>query len=149
MKHTNHSRKALRKTKKNAKIWKSYKKKYRKQNIDRNKIEVIENVMNQILGEEIEPDVDLNNNEKTKYSTSQETVRAVVEGICKLAPSPLSFYCMYRDHKETKNRDSLSDMETTIKDFREGLKVLEEKQQQLNELYETIKRCKEKIAKLT
>ncbi|PKY41194.1 hypothetical protein RhiirA4_395650, partial [Rhizophagus irregularis] len=55
---------------------------------------------------------------------------------------------MYRDHKETKNRDSLSDMETTIKDFREGLKVLEEKQQQLNELYETIKRCKEKIAKL-
>ncbi|PKC68840.1 hypothetical protein RhiirA1_440354 [Rhizophagus irregularis] len=122
---------------------------YRKQNIDRNKIEVIENVMNQILGEEIEPDVDLNNNEKTKYSTSQETVRAVVEGICKLAPSPLSFYCMYRDHKETKNRDSLSDMEMTIKDFREGLKVLEEKQQQLNELYETIKRCEEKIAKLT
>ncbi|CAB4383933.1 unnamed protein product [Rhizophagus irregularis] len=56
--------------------------------------------------------------------------------------------CMYRDHKETKDRDSLSDMETTIKDFREGLKVLEEKQQQLNELYETIKRCKEKIAKL-
>lgn len=122
---------------------------YRKQNIDRNKIEVIENVMNQILGKEIEPDVDLNKNEKTKYSTSQQTARATIEGICKLVPSPLSFYCMYRDHEEIKNRNSLSDMETTIKDFREGLKVLEEKQQQLNELYETIKRCKEEIAKLT
>ncbi|PKK59407.1 hypothetical protein RhiirC2_794882 [Rhizophagus irregularis] len=67
---------------------------YGKQNIDRNKIEVIENVMNQILEEEIELDVDLNNNEKTKYSTNQEIVKAVVEGICKLAPSPLLFYSL-------------------------------------------------------
>ncbi|CAB4383929.1 unnamed protein product [Rhizophagus irregularis] len=114
MKHTNYLKKVLRKTKKNAKIFleilqeelrnliNKFKdihpcfmiSEYGKQNIDRNKIEVIENVMNQILEEEIELDVDLNNNEKTKYSTNQEIVKAVVEGICKLAPSPLLFYSL-------------------------------------------------------
>jgi ABC-type dipeptide/oligopeptide/nickel transport system ATPase subunit len=125
---------------------------YRKQNIDKKRIEVIENVMNQILGKEIEPDMNLEKTEKkteeAKHSTSFKTARATLESIGKLVPSPLSFYCMYRDHRETENRDSLSDMEMAIKECKEGLKVLEEKQQQFSEVYEIVKQCNEEIAKL-
>ena len=86
---------------------------------------------------------------KTEHSTSKKAVRATLETICKLMPSPLSFYCMYRDHKEVESHDSLNDMETTIENLRKELKVLEEKQQLLNKLYEKINQCKEEIAKLS
>ncbi|GET04831.1 hypothetical protein GLOIN_2v1719482 [Rhizophagus clarus] len=92
---------------------------YRKQNIDRKKIEVIENIMEQILGKEIEPGVNPGKNDKA-HSTGIKIVGATIEGVCKLVPSPLSFYCMYRDHKETKNRDSLRDMETIIEIVEKG-----------------------------
>jgi ABC-type dipeptide/oligopeptide/nickel transport system ATPase subunit len=122
---------------------------YRKQNINKKRIEVIENVMNQVLKKEVETDVKLENNERTEYSTNLKAVRTTLETICKIVPSPLSFYCMYRDYKEVENRDSLSDMETAINNWRGGLKVLEENQQLLNKVYEKIKQCKEEIAILS
>ncbi|CAG8484412.1 4531_t:CDS:2, partial [Racocetra persica] len=116
---------------------------YREQNIDSKKIGAIKNVMKKILGEEIDANMSLEADEKTEHSTGLKALRAAVEAFCKLVPSPLSFYCVYRDHKEVEGRTSLEDMEKAIKNWEENLTVLKEKEQLLNIEYEKISWCKE------
>ncbi|CAG8532640.1 5986_t:CDS:1, partial [Cetraspora pellucida] len=109
---------------------------YAEQNIDRKKIDVIKNVLKKILGEEIETGVSLKSDEKIEHSTGLKAVRAAIEAFCKLVPSPLSFYCIYRDHKEIDDRTSLKDMEKIIENWRKEVEDLKEKEQQLNKEYE-------------
>ncbi|KAF0411929.1 GTPase imap family member 7-like [Gigaspora margarita] len=121
---------------------------YRKHDIDREKIEVAKDVLNKIWGEEIKSDINLKTDAKIKHSTGLKAVRAAVEAFCKLVPSPLSFYCIYRDHKEVESRTSVEDMEKAIKNWKEGLKAFKEKEQLLNLEYEKITSCKEEISNL-
>ncbi|CAG8727873.1 1770_t:CDS:1 [Racocetra fulgida] len=121
---------------------------YVEQNIDRKKIGVIKNVLKKILGEEINASINLENEENVEHSTGLKAVRATVEAFCKLVPSPLSFYFIYRDHREIDGRSSLRDMEKTINKWRDELEDLKGKELQLNIEYEKIGWCKEEIAKL-
>ncbi|CAG8465946.1 4703_t:CDS:2 [Acaulospora colombiana] len=94
---------------------------YRKKNVDRKRIEIIENVLKRILGEEIEIDMSLTSDEKLN---------------------------ILLDHKEVESRTSLVDMEKVIKNWGEELEALRGKEKLLYDEYEKIKWCKEEMAKL-
>ncbi|CAG8618727.1 12076_t:CDS:1 [Acaulospora morrowiae] len=121
--------------------------KYKKQKIDRKKIVTIKNVLERMTCEEIEMDVNLRI-EEASHSTSFKIGRAALEAICKLVPSPISIYFIYRDLKEVNQRTSLSDMENTIKNWKEELEALKEKEQLLVKEYQNILSCKKEMAKL-
>ncbi|CAG8454980.1 4126_t:CDS:1 [Acaulospora morrowiae] len=63
--------------------------KYKKQKINRKKIDVIKNVLEKMTGEEIETDVTLRKVEEASHSSGLKAGRAALEAICKLVPSPL------------------------------------------------------------
>ncbi|CAG8732566.1 4672_t:CDS:2, partial [Racocetra persica] len=105
---------------------------YKKQYIDRKKIEVINDVLIKLWGEKIKDDISLESDERIKHSTCQKAIRAVVEAVFKVIPSPLPIYCIYRDRCEIESRTSLKDMEKAINNWREELEGLKEKDQQLN-----------------
>ncbi|CAG8638076.1 11677_t:CDS:1, partial [Dentiscutata heterogama] len=121
---------------------------YRKHEIDRKKIDAVKEVLKKIWGEEIKADLSLKIDTEIKHSTGLKTVRAAVEAFCKIVPSPLSFYCIYRDRMEAESRTSVEDMETAIKKWKEGLIDLKEKEQPLNIEYEKISWCKVEMSKL-
>ncbi|CAI2182377.1 19047_t:CDS:1 [Funneliformis geosporum] len=122
---------------------------FKKQNLDKRRIDIIKTVLNNFLGEEIENDLKLENNEKTEYNTGLVAVRATLEAVCKLVPSPLSLYCIYRDRKEIESRTSLDDMDKTIKSWNEELTGLKDREHTLNEEYKKVRMCKEELAKLS
>ncbi|CAG8681121.1 4871_t:CDS:1 [Funneliformis caledonium] len=125
---------------------------YKKQNLDKKSIDIIKSVLSSFLGEEVETDLSelkLDDKEKTEHNTGLKAVRAALEAICKLVPSPLSFYCIYRDRKEIENRTSLDDMDKVIKSWREELTVLKERELLLNEEYKKVRWCKEELSKLS
>ncbi|CAG8454961.1 4125_t:CDS:1 [Acaulospora morrowiae] len=122
--------------------------KYKKQKIDRKKIVAIKNVLERMTGEEVETDVNLRRIEEVCHSTGFKIGRAALEAICKLVPSPISLYFIYRDFKEVDQRASLSDMENTINNWKEELETLKEKKQLLEKEYQNVVLCKEEMAKI-
>ncbi|CAG8547490.1 24988_t:CDS:2, partial [Dentiscutata erythropus] len=128
---------------------------------DEVKSKMLENsqiMLNEAVGKFKEIDFRFNNLEYRKHEIDRKkidvvkeglaTVRAAVEAFCKIVPSPLSFYCIYRDRMEAENRTSVEDMETAIKNWNESLITFKEKEQPLNIEYEKISWCKVEMAKL-
>ncbi|CAG8700991.1 14471_t:CDS:1, partial [Funneliformis caledonium] len=125
---------------------------YKKQNLDKKRIDIIKTVLNSFLGEEIDTDLSelkLDDNEKTEHNTGLKAVRAALEAVCKPVASPISVYCIYRDRQEIESRTSLDDMDKIIKSWREELTVLKKRELLLNEEYKKVRWCKEELAKLS